>query len=282
VACGDDGDVWLADGEGISNVHNDKVRRIPKIPGTSGYGLLQMATAPGHVLYVSVAVPPDVAGLWQLKGDKWTRFAGEGVFARGGVSLYVDSKNRVWNGYGAGVIGLPLEGSRTFSSGAPGLDTVYALLETGSGMFAAGSNGLAVLKGDEFEMLDFADSGIVRNVGGMVEAPNGDLWLNASRGVVHVPLHELKAALADRGYAIAADLVTEGEFVGPPEMANRGSAARDASGQLWFAQLNGVSISILTTSLRRRVRLSSRFIRSPSMEKTSRRMRRSIPSRRRS
>jgi signal transduction histidine kinase/ligand-binding sensor domain-containing protein len=240
MACGNDRDVWLVDGDGIANVHDDKVSRIPKIPGMSGYGVTELATAPGHVLYASVSAPPAVAGLWQFKEGQWRRFAGEGVFARGGLSLYVDSKNRVWSGYRNGIVGLPLEGNKTFLSGQPGLETVYAMLDTQLGMFAAGGNGLAILTGDAFEMLTFTDPGIARNVVAMVEAPNGDLWLNASRGLVHVPLHELGAALADRQHAIAAEVVTEGEFVGPAEITNRDSAARDASGQLWFSQLSGV------------------------------------------
>lgn len=71
---------------------------------------------------------------------------------------YLDSHNRLWVGSAAGRIFRPLEGRGTaFPSGDPGLGFVFAILETSHGIFAAGTNGLAVFRGDRFEKLKVAD-----------------------------------------------------------------------------------------------------------------------------
>jgi hypothetical protein len=62
-------------------------------------------------------------------------------------------------------------------------------------------------------MLKFADS-FVGGVRGIVEARNGDIWLNAATGFVHVPAKELEAALANPTHALRARLIKEGDFAG--------------------------------------------------------------------
>src|SRR5258708_2271650 len=109
------------------------------------------------------------------------------------------------------------------------------------GLFAGGLNGLAVLRDDRFEMLDFADRISSRGIGGLVESANGDLWLNAQRGIVHIPAAELQAAQKDPEYPMKSERLTEGDFVGPTKLRDgKSTTARDAEGKLWFLTMNGV------------------------------------------
>ena len=155
--------------------------------------------------------------------------------------MYVDPDGRLWTGLRDGVVGLPLEGDRMLSTGKPGIGTVYAILHTSHGLLAAGVNGLAALRGDHFEMLGFADGTAGRGISGMVESDNGDLWLNTSRGVVHVPAADLRTALDSPQSPMKSERITEGDFVAStPLRSGRLTAARDAAGLLWFASSNGV------------------------------------------
>jgi signal transduction histidine kinase len=90
-------------------------------------------------------------------------------------------------------------------------------------------------------MLAFAEP-FVRGVRGVVEARNGDLWLNAATGLAHVPAKELEAGLATPTYPIQARLIREGDFAGAPQgvVIYLDTAARDSEGRLWFATRNGV------------------------------------------
>ncbi|MET0230785.1 MAG: two-component regulator propeller domain-containing protein [Rhodanobacteraceae bacterium] len=242
VACGDDGSMWVVDKEGIRMMQNDEPVFIPAPPGSAPYAINKLLGTANHELYASVGLPPTVAGIWLWRDGQWTRRTGKtGVLATAPQALYVDSKNRFWSGYRDGEIALPFDGAgQVFPSGSPGLGFVLGMLETKRGLFAAGANGVAVLEGDRFEMLRFDDAAAVRGVGAIVEAANGDLWLNAAQGVVRVPAGELDRALADSRHTIQSTLVSEGDFVGPVPLAVKESAARDAEGNLWFATLNGV------------------------------------------
>jgi len=117
----------------------------------------------------------------------------------------------------------------------------FLILETSHGLLLAGVNGLAIFRNNRVEMLDFADRASSRGVGGLLESANGDLWLNALHGVVHIRAAELQAALNSSQYRISSELLTEGDFVGPIQLASGMSAtARDSEGKLWFATMNGV------------------------------------------
>jgi len=242
MSCGPDGDTLLLANNGIFNVHADRTTRIPMIPGTRPFESFQVVATPDHLLYASVSGGPDHRGIWRYAGGGWTRLTNPGIPSKPPFTEYVDSTGRLWTGNRDGLVGLPLEGGgRLLPSGDPGLGIVFAILETSHGLFAGGLNGLAVLRGDRFEMLDFADRISSRGVGGIVESADGDLWLNASRGIVRIRSTELRMALEKPHNAIRSELLTEGEFVGPVELrAGKSTAARDSEGNLWFATMNGV------------------------------------------
>jgi len=240
--CGPEGDTWLLSNNGIFNIHADRVTSIPSIPGTHPFDTDQVVAAPDHTLFASVSDRPDSDGIWRYAQGGWTRLPGARRDLPSPTIEYVDSAGRLWTGYRDGVIGLPLEGGgRLLLSGNPGLGPVFAILETSHGLFAGGLNGLAVLRNNRFEVLDFVDRVSSRGVGGLVESANGDLWLNALRGVVHIPAAELQAALKHPQYKMKSELLTEGDFVGAIELKpGKSTTARDAEGKLWFATMNGV------------------------------------------
>jgi signal transduction histidine kinase/ligand-binding sensor domain-containing protein len=240
--CGADGDTWLLSNIGIFNIHADRISSIPSIPGTHPFDTEQIAATPDHTLFASVSGRSDLNGIWRYADKHWTKLTGPGIPSSSPSAEYVDSRGRLLTGYGDGQIGLPLEGGgQLLSSGNPGLGAVFGILETSHGLFAGGLNGLAVLRDDRFEMLDFADRISSLGVGGLVESANGDLWLNVLRGIVHIPAAELQAALQDPRYPMKSELLTEGDFVGPIELrSGKPKTARDADGKLWFATINGL------------------------------------------
>ena len=96
-----------------------------------------------------------------------------------------------------------LEGTtgKTFPiDNAPGLGPVQALLVATSGLLPGGAYGLAALRDDHFRSLLTSDSQAVQGISGLVQAHNGDLWLNGARGVFRLPAAEVARALRWDGY----------------------------------------------------------------------------------
>ena len=243
ISCADGDRAWFIDRDGVSAVASGTTATIPSIAGVRPYEMRQVVAAPDQTLYVNVTgLRENVGGIWRYKNHQWARLPGEGILGAHGLMLYVDSQNRLWTGWTDGrVIMHAGERAEVFSSGVPGLGWVWALLETSRGFFAAG-NGLAVLRDSRLLPLAFADRALVRGVRGMVESPNGDLWLNTASGITHVALAELEAGLANPSYPMKAVLISEGDFAGA-EQSNNGrtdTVARDSDGYLWFATRNGV------------------------------------------
>jgi signal transduction histidine kinase/ligand-binding sensor domain-containing protein len=237
LVCGREGGVSWVGGDRIWNEREGVMAPLPAIPGATPYAYRQIVEDSEHTLHVIVVDPDAVSGIWLYQHGLWSRLEVTAGWIP--ISEYVDSRNRLWLGRHKGRIQVPLE-HREFLTGTPGLGNVYAFLETTHGFFAAGSNGIAVLSGDVFQTLKFADEDTAVSVGGLVESLDGDIWLNAARGIVHVPGVEVEKALRDPTHAMRSDLLNESEFVGPVDTLYRGNSARDSSGNLWFATLNGV------------------------------------------
>jgi signal transduction histidine kinase len=244
LSCADGDRAWFVDHNGVSAVTSGTITRVPPIAQVrEATQIMRVSAASDHTLYANVyGIAADGGGIWRYKDRQWTRLTGEGDLGAAGLSLYVDSQDRLWTGFTQGKVFMHAGGrAQVFSSGVPGLGWVWALLETSRGFFAAG-NGLAVLRDAQFIQLAFADRTFVRGVRGMVESPNGDLWLNTASGIAHLPLAELEAGLANPSYPMKAVLISEGDFAGAGQSRNSltETAARDSDGNLWFATRNGV------------------------------------------
>jgi signal transduction histidine kinase len=241
VSCGNDGRTRAYDHMNFWELREGRLERIPSIPGLPPYSMSEVMATPDHTLYATVGGHPEKwGGVWRYRDGEWTKHAAEGLLRNAGRVAYLDSRARLWIGYNRGRIGLPLEG-RVLRSGSPGLDNVYVVLESSRGLFAGGTNGVAVLRDTSFQMLTFTDRASARGVTGLVESRNGDLWLNGVQGIVRVPAAELRAGLADPRHPMRSERVAEGDFTGPARTSQEtATAVRGADGTLWFTMLNGV------------------------------------------
>jgi signal transduction histidine kinase/ligand-binding sensor domain-containing protein len=238
VSCAEDGDVLYLDHSGIWNVHGDRIKMVPEVPGVEPYSVHQVVEAGNHTLFASVGGPP--LGLWMYAGSEWTKVPGFAAGLTPSVA-FVDSQGRLWAGYNDGKIVLASSKDRTTPFEDPDLGVIYVFSDSSYGLLVAGMNGVAVFRETHFQMLTFADQASARGVTGLIESRNGDLWLNGARGIVHVSAQEMRAALSVPAFSIRSERFAEGDFVGPSEMTHTNpSAARDNEGKLWFAMLTGV------------------------------------------
>jgi len=243
-ACADVGRVWFVDKRGgIWSIVAGRITALPSIEGTRQGDFIKIVAAPDHTLYATVAGRSEQGGgVWRYRDHRWTKLGG-GELSAGGFSAYVDHRDRLWIGYTEGrAILHEANDARMFQSSQPGLGTVHSFLDTSHGMIAAGTNGLAVLRDSRFEMLAYAEPSLVRGVRGMVEARNGDLWMNSANGLACLTAKELRAGIADPTYPMKVRLVREGDFAAASgshsvKVTYWQNVARDSQGYLWFSIL---------------------------------------------
>ena len=257
----------LSNNAGVWAVASGRLTALPQITGARRREFIKIVAASDHTLYATVAGAfENGGGIWQYKDGRWTKLPRDGELGAGGYAAYIDRRDRLWIGSTSGrAILHTATGAQVFASGEPGLGYVHAFLDTSRGLFAAGTNGLAVLRDSRLEMLTFAEPSFARGVRGLVEARDGDLWLNSASGFVHVPANELEAGLARPTYPMKAKLIREGDFAGAgaPQgvVTYLDTAARDSEGRLWFATRNGVVHLDPERSAAPTTRRSSRFVR---------------------
>jgi len=184
-------------------------------------------------------------GVWNLRD--WPRGVPStgGTFRWGPSASYVSESGQIWLGYTAGHV-LELDGPRvTVYSQKDGLDVgrIKVIRGRGQHIWAGGELGLLFFSKGRFHRVTVAAGEPFGAVAGIIEMSDGGLWLNESRGIVHIPPEEIRQFMADPNYRIKYRRFDYLDGLpGSPQMSFTNSAAVEASdGQLWFATDNGLA-----------------------------------------
>ncbi len=265
VFCGPDHLLWFDDDFGLWRARSGKTTFVrPLFPATSVsiFGLVQQDRDVAYASFQGRHTDHDLNGVFRTDEKQWRKldFAKSqikptepslaGAVAKinesAPTALMIDSHHRLWGGHVHGLVTL-LDGSNTavFSSGDPGLGTVMCLLESKEKIFAAGINGIAVWRNNSFRMLRFWDTDIASGISGLVQARDGDLWLNGRRGIGRISVAELNSGLSNPQHQIQVDSITEGDFVGPaPIQLRHPTAFSGRNGMLWFVAPDGTLVGL--------------------------------------
>lgn len=237
--CDEDGTLWLSDNTGLYRYGRDGIKHFAPPAGVPAVGVRQVVGKSSHQLFVSYTQN----GLWSFVDGRWSRIKAAGFPDSTPVSLLMDTRGRLWAGFPAGQIAL-LEGStgRTFrADSATSLGVVQVLLESRFGMLVGGTNNIALLRGDHLQTLPLEDRPAVEGISGLLQAPNGDLWLNGLHGITRIPANEVNEALRSPNYHMRSEHFSEAGIVGPsPQFFAIPSAVVDSHGRFWFSTSNTV------------------------------------------
>jgi signal transduction histidine kinase/ligand-binding sensor domain-containing protein len=185
------------------------------------------------------------AGLFRLKDGVWTPNGGIAALPRGAaISIVRDRRDRLWFSYPGGSIVL-LEGERVRTYGAADglqIGNVMANHPGRIGHWLGGELGLARFDGERFYSVQSAPELTLDGITGIIETADGDLWLNARSGIVHIAASELDRSRLDPAYRVHSE--TLGAFDG---VVGSGAILRPlptaieaADGKLWFATTSGI------------------------------------------
>ncbi len=245
IFCSNSGRLALADESGIAVLEHNRFSRLPLPSGLKGYG--------NHYIFTGVTQTPDgkviaaAAGgavgrsLWIYSNGKWEKLFP--VQDMPEVTAFLsDSDTRLFLGFRSNNVGILDHGAfRILPTTQPGIGATLGFANTSYGMFAYGWNGIAIREKDAFHMLAFARPDHARSVTGLVEARNGDLWINGGPGIVKIPSSEIREGLTSADHKLFSINLQEGDFVGSSYPGLFSSSAHiDSSGRLWFSTLNGV------------------------------------------
>jgi len=185
------------------------------------------------------------AGVFPLNEGVWTPYGGIAALPRGApITIVRDRRDRLWFSYPGGSLAM-LEGERVRTYGtADGLQigNVLANHPGRVGHWLGGELGLARLDGERFSNVQPAPDLPLDGITGIIETANGDLWLNARAGIVHIAATELERSRQDPDYPVRGE--TLGAFdgvVGSGAMQRPlPTAIQAADGKLWFATTGGI------------------------------------------
>lgn len=239
VACSSAPGVRFADHGGIGMISGNRIERLPPIPGALHYSIMHVAVARNDTV---VTTAGTLKGIWAFKDGRWNALNCRPPLDYRAIAVFADSHDRLWTAYRDGELDVSSSGcGQVLSSGNPGIGLIYSFLESPQGVFAAGMNGVVLIRDGKSQKLAFVDQLATRGTTGVVQSLTGDLWLNGARGIVRVPRKELETWLAHSEYRMRSELFREGDFTGPAPLFNyTPSAVRDDTGRLWFAMLDGV------------------------------------------
>ena len=242
--CSQDGTFYL-DANGIATLRNGKQGHLPLLPGFRGYGDHYIFTGvlpmPDGSLIAAVGGSPYGTSLWTYRSGKWSRFLPNETFPETSA-MSVDSHGIIYLGHNNGDINLVSGNVLTpLHKGSAEFNAVLGFARTSNGIFAYGPRGVGLIRQSGFEVIKFADLDYSKGVTGLVEAQNGDIWINCFDGVVRIASAEIHIALSDPDYKVSATNLQEQDFKGPALPVLFSSTAHvDRSGKLWFSTLNGV------------------------------------------
>jgi signal transduction histidine kinase/ligand-binding sensor domain-containing protein len=229
------GVLWVGtDGQnaGLWRVAHGPLVRVPLPDGVPARSRIQSITK-DHAggLWIGVSG----SGAFRLSNGVWTKAPENSEYMR---PLITDSLGRVWFQSLDNPLGF-LDGKqlRRFSlqDGVPA--SVYVMYERNGHIWVAG-RGLALLDGNRFRALN-ADGMAFDGISGMVETANGDLWLNALLGLIHVPASEVRHAIEKPDYRVRCEVLglLDGFRTGTVPLVGPSTAVETSDGRLWF--ING-------------------------------------------
>ncbi|MFC4761854.1 sensor histidine kinase [Dyella koreensis] len=237
-----DGSLWFGGDNGIWHIEQGEPRLAAPAPAGAKGQVQAMTRDTTGALWVSgVGYPFSryAQGQWHVV-DQWPQLPRNEV----PVAMATDTVGRIWLGYGNGCVYV-IDGNKLNVYGANqgvNLGSITQILDTGTHLWIAGDQGLAIFDGQRLHRMAASRSGDLKGIAGMVEGPQGDLWLHTIHGVAHLPASQVQGFFRDPANVMQPDWLDHLDGLpGPPtQMRPLPSMVRGKDGRLWFATSGGV------------------------------------------
>jgi signal transduction histidine kinase/ligand-binding sensor domain-containing protein len=242
VAQGRDGSVLVGGNQRIERRKGGVIESWPLPPlleGENPKNFVIILSDDGAGTWVGIAG----RGLYRRENGLWIA-PGEHKGVRGPLFAAADSKGNTWFGFRNNKLIHHERGKLTEYGPAQGIDLgAVTFVDTQKELLIAGDNGMAVLRDGKFWHLGAADPGLLSNVSGLAITPDGDRWLNTSKGLVHVAAADWQRSVADADTPLRYELWDASDgYPGAAAMVVRTATALAGSGgRMWFVGTGGLA-----------------------------------------
>lgn len=236
-----DGTLWLAGPLGIGHVVAGKLRKLSLPEGLSNSWTVAIAKGYEGSLWAVFSR----GGVYRYTGGVWALFgSSQGLPEDIPTNLYADSRSEIWFGYSRSRLGLYAGNRiRTFTQ-ADGLAVgdVMTVYDSGKHLWIGGADGIQLLEDGHFRTIHIFDPKRLRGISGIVETIEGDLWLNAADGIIHILASEVQRSLYNPEYLATFDGFDyrDGLPGTSSELRVRPTAVETSDGKLWFTVAGGI------------------------------------------
>ena len=249
TAIAPDGALWALGDNGVMRYQKGHVTSVPVPIDTQTLKDVQSFTAFQAIAVdaqgaVWVSIAHDV-GLFRWREGKWDRpSANLGLPAGPAIRLLTDAQGQLWLTYPDNRVARIVGDSVTVFTARDGLavGNVLSIERHAGHTWVGGDRGVAAFIGDRFMTLRGDSNERFRVTSGLVEADDQDLWLNAARGLFHVPAREIERVLSGIAPEAKFELFDWRDGLdGGPEIVRPGpTLLRATDGRLWISRQNGV------------------------------------------
>ncbi len=235
------GTLWLGGLNALWKFSKNHFFRVPLPPNIPHFRAIQAITiGPLGDLWVAI----HQGEMFRLADDKWARLGGiSGLPRSTPLVAYTDSLGRVWFGYEQGAIALLKESHVKIFSSKQGLKvgSVTAISEKKGNVWIGGTSGLQRFDGTRFFKLTTATEEL-KDISGIVERSNGDLWLNQRSGIARIDHIEINKFKQDTRYHVRLDMFNalDGMPGASLSISRLPSAVESSDGTLWFTTSSGL------------------------------------------
>jgi signal transduction histidine kinase/ligand-binding sensor domain-containing protein len=233
-----DGGVWFAGPSGLGHLESGRFVTIPLPEQARGFDVQALARDRSGDMWVSVVRK----GVYRFSGGQWS--VPDAVPSEPAIVVTAQVQGPLWFGYpGNRIARLEGRAVQLFDS-THGLNVgnVTAIFAQGKQVWVGGELGFSHFDGTRFVPVRSVSGNLFTGVSGVVGTNDGDLWLNAVGGIVHVPAQEVDRMIRDPRYRVRYDTFDslDGVSGSPIQLRPLPSALQTTDGRVWFAMSDGL------------------------------------------
>jgi signal transduction histidine kinase/streptogramin lyase len=244
-----EGTVWFGGPSALGHLDNGRLVTTPVPASIRGRPVQALVRDRNGAMWVSASR----RGLFRFLNGEWSEYGNLDALPRTFPFVAtMDAEGALWFGYSNNRIARVNGSVVTLFDGTQGVEVgnVLAIQAQGGQVWVGGELGFARFDGTRFVSIRSTSGTPFRGVSGIVRARNGDLWLNGTRGIVHITRQEIERVLGDAAHPVKSETFDHLDGVGgmATQLRPLPSAIETTDGRIWFSTTVGI-VSIDPTRL---------------------------------
>jgi signal transduction histidine kinase/ligand-binding sensor domain-containing protein len=230
-----DGVVWIGSPHGLWRSPGGRFVPVA-LPDIGSAGIQAITEDAAGDLWISVVR----RGVYRRTRERWVLFGDRpGLPREPAIVLTTDESGRTWFGYTANRVALLQRDSVHLYTARDGLSVgnVLAIQVRGGHVWVGGELGLAVLAGGGFRPVAGRNGDEFRGTSGIVETPDGEVWLHGAAGITRIPADEVRRLMQDSIVQVEHERLDfrDGLDGSAQQIRPQPTVITGTDGRLWFA-----------------------------------------------